>query len=334
MDLNSLKIISAPKLNLSSEQVKEILKEYYTGKKPSKIEQDYNLKDGTISYFRKKMNLPKYIPDNLTEENISKAVNDHVNGMLLKDVCKKYNISSPTIYRYMKKHNIEYKNNHGRKNFFNEDYFNVIDTEHKAYWLGFIYADGSVGNTGSGNTKTNRLQINISNKDIDLLKSFCEDLDYNISKIRTYEPKGTFSSNLMSIIQINSIKLCSDLAKWGVHPNKTGKLNKLPNLPKELMPHFIRGFFDGDGWCTCTDNSNNIGFVGDYNFLKNINDYLYAHIKTSNRMLKKEQRRINEIYYLKYFSKNDHKLLYNFLYSNSSICLERKRIKLEMLSTK
>ena len=334
MNLDNINIISAPRMGLSSEQIKQILEEYYQGKSAINLEQEWNLKPRTIDYFRKKMKLPKYIPVNLTEENIANAVNAHINGMLLKDVCNKYNISSATVYKYMKQHNIEYKNNHGRKNNFNEDYFESIDTEHKAYWLGFIYADGCVMNTGSGNTKINRLQINISNKDIELLIAFCKDINYDETKIQTYEPKGTYSTNLMSRLSINSVKLCSDLAKWGVHPNKTGKLNKLPKLSKELMPHFIRGFFDGDGWCTCTDKSHNVGFIGDYIFLKNINDYLVCKIKTSNRILHQEPRRENQIFYLRYSSMNDYKLLYKFLYSNCSICLERKRIKFETLSSK
>lgn len=334
MNLNNINIISAPKMGLSSEQVKQILEEYYSGKLASEIEQAWNLKAGTIKYFRKKMGLPKYENPKFSDEYLATAVNEHINGALLKDVCEKYNLSSATIYRYMKQHNIEYKNEHGRKNKFNQDYFESIDTEHKAYWLGFIYADGSVFNTGSGNTKTNRLQINISNKDIELLIAFCDDIKYDKSKIQTYEPKGTYSTNLMSKLSINSIKLCSDLAKWGVHPNKTGSLTNLPNISEELMPHFIRGFFDGDGWCTCTDKTHNFGFIGDYNFLSQINLYLNKNFKVSLRTLHLEPRREYSIYYLRYSSCKDYKLLYNCLYNNATIFLKRKQEKLKILSEK
>lgn len=334
MNLNEINIISAPRMGLTSDQIKQILEQYYLGKTAIELEQQWQLKPRTIDYFRKKMKLPKYVSENLSDVNLAKAVDEHINGKLLKDVCNEYNISSTTIYKYMKQHNIEYKNGHGRKNQFNQNYFSIIDTEHKAYWLGFIYADGSVFNTGSGNTKTNRLQINISNKDIELLEAFCNDLDYDKSKIFTYEPKGTYSSNLMSKLSVNSIKLCSDLAKWGVHPNKTGSLSSIPNIPEELLPHFIRGFFDGDGWCTNTDKSHNISFIGDYDFLSEINNKLKKYAKTTNRILHNEPRREYQIFYLRYSSSDDYKLLYNYLYSNCSICLKRKRIKFEALSTK
>lgn len=332
MDLNNIQIKPAPKLGLSSEQVKQILEQYYQGVSPSKIEQDWGLKTGTISYFKKKMQLPKYTPYHLTEENIADAVNDHINGKLLKDVCTEYNISSATVYRYMKQHNIIYKNGHGRKNHFNQDYFENIDTEHKAYWLGFIYADGNVHNTGCGCIQeANRLAINISNKDIELLKAFCNDIEYDQSKIVVYEPKGTYSTNLMCKLSVNSIKMCSDLAKWGVHPNKTGTLDKLPDIPEELMPHFIRGFFDGDGWCTFTEKSSDIGIIGDYDFLSEINNYLNEHFQISLRKLVKENRREFPVYYLRYHILKDYKLIYNCFYSNATIFLQRKHDKMKAL---
>ena len=248
--------------------------------------------------------------------------------MLLKDVCNKYNISSATVYKYMKQHNIEYKNNHGRKNNFNEDYFESIDTEHKAYWLGFIYADGCVMNTGSGNTKINRLQINISNKDIELLIAFCKDINYDETKIQTYEPKGTYSTNLMSRLSINSVKLCSDLAKWGVHPNKTGKLNKLPKLSKELMPHFIRGFFDGDG---CITNGPQFSIIGDYNFLSNLQTILMLNCKLNRTKLRDYPHKQCDIYDMQYGGINNCRKIYNYLYSNATIYLQRKYDKFNML---
>lgn len=324
MNLNNINIISAPRMGLTSEQVKQILEEYYSGKSASEIEQKWGLKSRTVDYFRKKMKLQKYENPKKSDEYVAKAVGDHVNGMLLKDVCKKYNLSNATIYKYMKSHNIEYKNEHGRKNKFNQDYFESIDTEHKAYWLGFIYADGTVFNTGSGNTKTNRLQINISNKDVELLIAFCNDIEYDKTKIKTYEPKGTYSTNLMSRLAINSIKLCSDLAKWGVHPNKTGTLTNLPNISKELMPHFIRGFFDGDG---CITTGPQFSLIGDYNFLYNIQTVLIESCKVNRTKLLNYPNKNVDIYDLVYGGKNNCKKIYPYLYTNATIFLKRKHDK-------
>lgn len=328
MNLNNINIISAPRMGLTSEQIKEILEQYYQGKTAIELEKQWSLKPRTIDYFRKKMKLPKYVPENLSEDNLAKAVSEHMSGILLKDICNKYGVSSTTIYRYMKQHNIEYKNEHGRKNKFNQDYFESIDTEHKAYWLGFIYADGCVMNTGSGNTKTNRLQINISNKDVELLIAFCKDINYDETKIQTYEPKGTYSTNLMSKLSINSVKLCSDLAKLGITPRKTGSLSELPNISEELMPHFIRGFFDGDG---CITNGPQFSIIGDYDFLYNIQTILIQSCDINRTKLLDYPHKKADIYDLVYGGKNNCKKIYSYIYKNATIYLKRKYDKFHNL---
>nr|DAG90196.1 MAG TPA: endonuclease [Crassvirales sp.] len=62
--------------------------------------------------------------------------------------------------------------NTGSKSEFNRDFFSVIDTEEKAYWLGFLYADGFI--SASGNT----VGLSISLKDIDHLKKYNNALNY------------------------------------------------------------------------------------------------------------------------------------------------------------
>ena len=69
----------------------------------------------------------------------------------------------------------------------------------------------------------------------------------------------------------------NDLGKLGVIPNKT-KHEIIPNINQDMMRHFIRGFFDGDGWCTNTTSHGKrkgsrkcIGFVSNYEFLDNLN---------------------------------------------------------------
>lgn len=308
-------------LGLSNIEINDILNKYYSGHKVTDIELSYNLKAGSISYIRKKLKKPAY--KKFSDELLSKIVQEHINGKLMKDIEKEYNISNHTIYRHMKKNNIIFKNNHGRKHKFNEDYFEIINSEHKAYWLGFIYADGNISNTGSGNTRPNRLTINISNKDIEILENFCNDINADINIIKTYRPKETYSNNLMSKIYLNSQKLCSDLTKWGVFPNKTGKLTSFPQISKKYIPHFIRGFFDGDGWVSKSRNNLTVGFIGDEYFLTNISNE-FLHIGASRRILHKELRKLFPIYYLRYSSKKDLSLIFNYLYKNATIYLKRK----------
>lgn len=308
-------------LNLSNDQLNNILERYYKGESPALLEKEFDIATGSIAYIRKKLKKPAYKNPIYSDDYLFKIINEHINGKLMKDIEKEYGINNTTIYRFMKKHNIEFKNQHGRKNNFNQNYFSNIDHQNKAYWLGFIYADGCVLNTGSGNTKTNRLTLNISYKDIELLYAFCKDINYSNSKINIYKPNNTFSDNLMCKLSCNSIKLCQDLNRLGVFQNKTGNLTSLPPISQDMMSHFLRGFFDGDGW----SGKKTVAFVGDYIFLDNINHFLHTHISTSLRTLKNETRRTFPIYYLKYHSKSDIKKIYNFFYNDAALFLKRKK---------
>ena len=84
----------------------------------------------------------------------------------ITSIAKKYNCSNQTITRLLEKQNIELRGN--RKYFFNESIFDNIDTAEKAYWIGFITADGYI------NEKRGWLSIQLQYSDIDHLKKFAK----------------------------------------------------------------------------------------------------------------------------------------------------------------
>lgn len=118
----------------------------------------------------------------------------------------------------------------------NEDYFNVIDTEAKAYWLGYIYADGGI-------TIGRPWVVQLQSKDkwfLDNIKSAmqAENPIKNITNGSGFTP-GTKHYRL----NLYSKKLSTTLFNWkGI----SEEIN-MPNIDKHLKRHFIRGFFDGDG---------------------------------------------------------------------------------------
>jgi len=119
-----------------------------------------------------------------------------------------------------------------------ETMFDAVDSEHKAYWLGFISADGNVHN--------NQLAINLNPKDIEHLRKF---RTFMSSDNPIYERDViSFGKPTQEVrFKIGSIKLCASLAKWGVVPAKFLILKPPTGLPDELEPHFWRGMVDGDG---------------------------------------------------------------------------------------
>lgn len=127
-------------------------------------------------------------------------------------------------------------------------YFENIDTEEKAYYLGLIYADGCLiapSNYG-GKNRTYRLSIMLQQEDGYILENLAEHLEAKISikhtpsQVRKKEKPNT-------VVNKSGEQLGLDLISQGVNPNKTMTGLRFPKIPQYLERHFIRGFFDGDG---------------------------------------------------------------------------------------
>jgi intein/homing endonuclease len=122
--------------------------------------------------------------------------------------------------------------------------FDVIDTEEKAYWLGFIYADGYI------ETESNRFGIGISIKDYGHLvkfNSFMKYLGNNIkTKISKQKYKGELKEKEICFWRVSDKHLKESLIKQGCFEKKSLIL-EFPKIPAKLVKHFIRGYFDGDG---------------------------------------------------------------------------------------
>lgn len=165
------------------------------------------------------------------------------------------------------------------KYIYNHDYFEYIDTPDKAYWLGFIYADGGI----FVNEKMNscELSIKLQASDCNHLRKFNQALDGNVDvKFDTRE--CNLNGKLYDTCQIRfySSKLVNDLEKYGVVPNKTLQI-RFPNIEQKYYVDFIRGYFDGDG-CICENkkkkgqSSISVNFAcGTIDFLEDLRKILY-----------------------------------------------------------
>lgn len=127
----------------------------------------------------------------------------------------------------------------------NHEYFDKIDTEYKAYILGFIYADGSIIQP-KGNRQMN-LRIAIQEEDAYILQKFADDAAGGQIKIMNPPAVQNKGWKKRSIVSIVSDKLCQRLISLGCGPNKSKLGMRFPELQWHLYPHFIRGFLDGDG---------------------------------------------------------------------------------------
>jgi hypothetical protein len=119
-----------------------------------------------------------------------------------------------------------------------ESAFNPIDTEPKAYWLGFLAADGCVKDES-------RVSLGLAEKDKDHVERFRAFL-HTDSPVRLSErPRGCRGQRLATL-EVSSSSLVRGLAAAGVVPKKSLVLCPWSG-PDELMRHYWRGLIDGDG---------------------------------------------------------------------------------------
>lgn len=125
-----------------------------------------------------------------------------------------------------------------RKYPFNEDFFSKIDSEEKAYWLGFIVADGCIRTI-----PIKSLAINLKGSDLEHLNMFQKSIERSAPLSRSV---SNFNTEVIRM-QVSSGKLIGDLIQLGLHVKKSHTQAPIILSDKNLQVHFWRGLFDGDG---------------------------------------------------------------------------------------
>lgn len=150
-------------------------------------------------------------------------------------------LSRSCVYRTLKKLHIPMSWKTGPRNLIgvDEHFFSVIDTEEKAYWLGFLAADGCVYKNKGGSWE---VSLRLAAKDKNHLKRFKLAMGAKQPITKTGDVK-----NPGFALRIVRKKIASDLCRHGVMPNKTMCGVSLPEFSEELTTHWLRGYIDGDG---------------------------------------------------------------------------------------
>ena len=208
-----------------------------------------------------------------------------------------------------------------------EYYFDRIDTEEKAYWLGFLWADGNISKPKRTVKEKEkpfyRIEISLKYEDVDHLLKFKKAInaETNIKKSHT-----NFPQKERCRLQFNSKHMWEVLNSYGCTPCKSLTL-KFPNpsifLDKSLIKDFIRGYVDGDG-CLSYANANHtkaiLSILGTEDVLTNLQHWL--PLEFENEIFSRKDENSN----VKVLSFNGHRAYYvaNYLYKDCNVCLKRK----------
>ena len=229
---------------------------------------------------------------------------------------KKYNINDGLLYRLLEFHNILLDDKHKRFFCFDEDFFNIINTEEKAYWLGFLYADGYVY-SHIGYT----VELTLKKTDENHIHKFRNAVKYN-GELEDKHIELNQKHFLAKRLTLCSKKMVQDLIAHGCFQNKSLDL-KFPTdqqVPKHLIHHFMRGYFDGDGCVTTTRQGRDLRFeiLGRYEFLT-------MYEKTMNINIQEKKQTKSKAFSVKHGGNLQVKKIYDYLYKDATVYLERKR---------
>lgn len=234
-------------------------------------------------------------------------------------ISKLCNVDEKTILYWLKKFNIKIRSrseslklSKANHHFVNENYFKVIDDPHKAYWLGFLMADGTMREY-----KENCYQLSFELKSNDsyIIEQFNKDIESSYSII---------NDGMRSRLIITNSNFCKPLIELGIMPYKTGK-EHFPNIPNEYKRDFIRGFFDGDGSIIFSKKNRTrcrFHIVScSFDILKDIMKNLPANFTEKSLHCKTNA---SHIYELELSTLPEIAKIYDYLYYDNCICLKRK----------
>lgn len=309
------------KKEFTQQEVEYIINKYVNDKVPStKIAKEFGCTYKVILRVLSENNI--IIKDNRIDSFSTvkdKVIELYNSGTSLTKISETVNINRHTLSKKLKELGIEIVNRQNETKF-DEFIFDSIDTEEKAYWLGFIFADGYISN------RDNSFELSLKASDINHLNKFNKFMKHNKDNVKIGQVKCGEKICFRCRWGIVNKHLWDVLNNYGCTPKKSLNL-KFPDESifknKNLIYDFIRGYLDGDGCISYTKNNHEdensnysaiLSFEGTENFLIELSKYFnetYSIIKNENH------------YTLKY-SINASKRILNLLYNNSKIYLDRK----------
>lgn len=253
------------KVKIFSPNKEEFIQKYKELKSSRRMSEYYNTSRDNIVNYAKKIGYDYKIPPVLNEQQIQEIISKYHTHTSVQ-LSKIYNVSSSKISQVWSQHGLLGKE---RRIYYlnNQNYFENIDTPQKAYLLGFIATDGCIHKPKQ--EKQDILRICIQENDKEILDLFKKELDTN-KPIKLEERTAT--KHYVSL-EISSQKIVDDIRALGIDYAKTYKC-VIPNISKELFPHFIRGYFDGDGSIVIKDKLYSCSIVGYYRNLVLLKDFL------------------------------------------------------------
>jgi len=230
-------------------------------------------------------------------------------GMECRSIPGYLGVSERAVARVLKEAGVNTK----RRNRYtlNESYFDVIDSQHKAYLLGLIAADGCV-------TASN--YVALESVDPELTELLKTELQYS-GKIRIIQPQNYAPHHR---INFSSQRMAHALYNYGIQPGRT--FSGVYYFPEDqYLGAYILGYFDGDGcaYVNLGRSSGLVAIVGSFEFA--------CELARRLGMGSVSEHHLRKVYYWRIYSRQHIKIFYNLIYQYPNLGLQRKKLKIEQI---
>jgi len=251
-----------PKKALANKEKEKIIELHHAGYLVMEIAREVERDHKSVRKVLKNNDLDILVQrKHLSKSEIKKIKKLYLSGQSRNKIAEKFGVAGSTISKTLIREGVKMRDRShcDRKYEINENYFDNIDSEEKAYIFGFLLADGC------NFPPQNKVLISLHKKDIDILKKIRNELK---TTVPFYYPPN---KNQVSLAITNE-HISSTLNDLGVVQNKTHKVVFPDWLDKKLYSHFIRGHFDGDGHIGIYDGAGKIDIVGTKKLTKKLKE--------------------------------------------------------------
>jgi DNA invertase Pin-like site-specific DNA recombinase len=242
----------------SPEDEAKILAMYADGVPLTQIVRETGRTEHTITaVLRRNGTAPSRKPHRLNEDVRERIPGLYASGMDAPEIGRLLGCHSSSVYNVLEQEGI------GRREQIacdNPGYFDQIDTPDKAYWLGFLGADGCVTGFTRGTKTYLRLQVKLARKDRDHLVTLHKALRAR-RPIRDYDEESFGKMVPVSMLAVSSQQVADALMSHGIVRKKTDVLEPWDG-PADLMSHYWRGLIDGDGSITINERGVFVQLLG------------------------------------------------------------------------
>ena len=315
---------------LTEEEKEKIIKLHNEGYDTVKTGEIIGRSDSAVGRYIKQCGLKPIGKKRLLNKDEEKKVCDlYLSGLTSAEIYEQHFKDKvgcqETIQTIVRRNGIARKSGH--QNYINHDYFEIIDTPEKAYFLGLMLTDGNVHYDKRSENRQPSIQIALNGNDIAILEKFKSEISAD-NKISVYTNDGRFEC----VFIVHSLKMAQDLERYAIVPRKTFSIQGMPNVPEVYMRDLIRGIFDGDGtvYILTKEQKLRFGFYGTHDLISDIVKFLHNEINLPlNKITDKET-----VSFITFGKMEQIKSFYDYIYYSQDVtCLSRKRTKFESYLT-